>query len=156
MAGPALVTKDFLRSTISARTRPMVRALGEALFSPDGEATPEKLEHFVDDFDSFISPASKTLRFGLIAMLFILKWSPPFFGRFRTFDEMSVDDRVHHLESLERSNVRQLPLIVVGFKTVMSMLYYETPDELAALGYRSERKRYLLVANGPAPGEAPS
>lgn len=150
MAGLALVTKDFLRTTVSARTRPMVRALGEALFSPDGEATPEGLEAFVDDFDRFISPASKTLRFGLVAMLFILKWSPPFFGRFRTFDEMTVDDRIHHLETLERSRVRQLPLIVVGFKTVMSMIYYETPAELAGLGYRAERKRYLLVESKAA------
>lgn len=132
----------------------MVRALGEALFSPDGEASPEKLEAFVDEVDRFISPASKTLRFGLLAMLFVLKWSPIFFGRLRTFDELSVEERVHHLEKLERSKVRQLPLIVVGFKTVMSMLYYETPDELAALGYRSERKRYLLLAQKSTLDEA--
>lgn len=132
----------------------MVRALGEALFSPDGEASVERLDAFVDEVDHFISPASKTLRFGLVLMLFVLKWTPFLFGRFRTFDDLSVEERVHHLEKLERSKVRQFPLIVVGFKTVMTMLYYETPEELKALGYKVERKRYLLLASKSVPTEA--
>lgn len=122
------------------------------MFSPAGQATPERLEAFVDEVDAFISPASKTLRFGLLGMLFVLRWSPLFFGRLRTFDEMTVDERLHHLERLERSKVAQLPLIVVAFKTVMTMLYYEPEEELAALGYPgSARKRYLAMA---APGAA--
>ncbi|MBS2015896.1 MAG: hypothetical protein JST00_23615 [Deltaproteobacteria bacterium] len=150
MAGPVLVTKDFARTTITARNRPMVRALGEAFFSPEGEASPEQLDAFVDEVDAFISPASKTLRFGMLALLFVLRWSPFFFGRLRTFDELPVDERVHHLEKLERSKVRQLPLIVVGFKTIMTMLFYETETELAALGYRHERRRYLAIGQRPA------
>ncbi len=146
-----LVTKDYQRTTLGARQRPMVRALGEALFSPDGEASPERLDAFIEEVDSFVSPASKTLRFGLKAMLFILKWSPFLFGWFRTFDELDVEDRVHHLEALERSRVRQFPLIVVGFKTVMTMIFYEHPDELRALGYREERKRYLALRAKSAP-----
>lgn len=142
-----LVTKDFRRTTLRAHHRPVVRALAEALFSPDGEATPERLDAFVDEVDEFISPASKTLRFGLVMMLHVLRWSPILFGKFRTFDEMSIDDRLRHLERLDRSKVKQLPLIVVAYKTVMTMLFYEDEQELRGLGYPGHaRKRYLKVA----------
>jgi len=149
MTPSALATKDFQRTTFRATHRPIVRALAEALFSPDGEASPGRLETFVDEVDSFISPASKTLRFGFVAMLVVLRWSPLFFLKLRTFDEMTVDERVHHLERLDRSKVRQLPLIVVAFKTVMTMLWYEDEAELTGLGYPGhDRKRYLKVVGG--------
>ena len=143
-----LVTKDFRRTTLRPRHRPIVRALAEALFSPAGEATPERLDAFVDEVDHFISPASKTLRFGLVMMLGVLRWSPFLYGKFTFFDAMTVDERIAHLERLDRSKVKQLPLIVVAYKTVMTMLFYEDPQELAGLGYPGHaRKRYLKVAS---------
>ena len=146
-----LVTKDFQRKTLRPRHRPVVRALAEALFSPDGEATPERLDAFVDEVDAFISPASKTLRFGLVMMLAVLRWSPLLFGRFRLFDDMTIEERVKHLERLDQSKVKQLPLIVVAYKTVMTMLFYEDESELKGLGYPGpERKRYLNVLPAPA------
>ncbi len=141
-----LVTKDFHRTTLAPRHRPLVRALAEALFSPNGEATAERLDGFVDEVDAFMSPASKTLRFGLVMMLHVLRWSPLFFGRFRLFEDLTVDDRVAHLERLDRSKIKQLPLIVVAYKTVLTMIFYEDEDELRGLGYPGpERKRYLNV-----------
>ncbi|MBX3223578.1 MAG: hypothetical protein KF795_23905 [Labilithrix sp.] len=129
------MTKDFARSTLNARHRPVLRALAEAMFSPDGEVVPERLDAFVDDVDGFISPASKTLRFGLVLMLFAIRWSPLLFFRFRTFEELTVDERVHHLERLERSKVKQLPLLVVAYKTVLTMIFYEDETEQRAIGY---------------------
>jgi len=142
-----LLTKDFQRKTLRPRHRPIVRALAEALFSPDGEASPERLDAFVDEVDAFISPASKTLRFGLVLMLGVLRWSPLLFGKFRLFDSMTVAERIHHLERLDQSKVKQLPLIVVAYKTVMTMLFYEEEQELEGLGYPGyERKRHLMTA----------
>ncbi len=142
-----LVTKDFQRTTLRPRHRPIVRALAEALFSPDGEASPERLDAFVEEVDNFISPASKTLRFGLVLMLGVLRWSPLFFGRFKLFEHMTVEERVHHLERLDQSKVKQLPLIVVAYKTVMTMLFYEDEKELVGLGYPGHaRKRHLKVS----------
>jgi hypothetical protein len=133
-----------------------VRALAEAMFSPEGEATAERLDAFVDEVDAFISPASKTLRFGLVMMLGILRWSPLLFGRFRLFDDLTVEERVHHLERLDKSSVRQLPLIVVAYKTVMTMLFYEDETELRGLGYPGPaRKRYLAVLPASSPAPAP-
>ena len=105
------------------------------MFSPDGEVSAERLDAFVEDVDSFISPASKTLRFGLVLMLSVIRWSPLLFFRFKTFDEMSVDDRVQHLERLEHSKVKQLPLLVVAYKTILTMIFYEEEEEQRAIGY---------------------
>jgi len=151
-----LLTKDFQRKTLRPRHRPIVRALAEALFSPDGEASPERLDAFVDEVDAFISPASKTLRFGLLMLLNVLHWSPLLFGKLGFFANLSIPDRVTHLERLERSKVRQLGMIVVAYKTVMTMLFYEDEAELAGLGYPGpERKRYLNLAPARARAAAP-
>ncbi len=144
----SLLTKDFARTTLRPSHRPMVRALAEAMFSPDGEISSERLDAFVDDVDAFISPASKTLRFGLVLMLIVIRWSPLFFFKFTTFDGMSVDDRVKHLERLEHAKVRQLPLLVVAYKTILTMIFYEDEEEQRAIGYPgTERKRWLRVVS---------
>lgn len=143
---PVLGTKDYRRTTLKPRHRPVVRALAEAFFSPDGEVSDERLDAFIDEVDRYISPASKTLRFGLVMMLALVQWSPLFYGRLRTFTEMAREDRIRHLERLERSKLVQLPLVVIAYKTLMTMLFYEDERELAALGYPGpERKRWLAV-----------
>jgi hypothetical protein len=152
-----LVTKDFRRTTLRPRHRPIVRALAEALVSPGGEATPERLDAFVDEVDAFISPSSKTLRFGLVAMLTVLRWSPLLFGRFRLFEDLTVEERISHLERLDRSKVKHLPLIVVAYKSVMTMLFYEDEQELKGLGYPGpERKRHLQLRPAPRADEVVS
>lgn len=121
------------------------------MFSQDGEVASERLDDFVDEVDAFISPASKSLRFGLVVMLVVIRWSPLFFLRFKTFDELSVDERVLHLERLERSKVNQLPLLVVAYRTVMTMIFYEDEREQRAVGYPGpERKRWLARSETPA------
>ena len=123
-----------------------MRALAEAMFSPDGEVSSARLDAFVDEVDSFISPASKTLRFGLVAMLSVIRWSPLLFFRFEAFDDMTVDDRVAHLQRLEHSKVQTLPLLVVAYRTIMTMIFYEDEEEQRFLGYPGpERKRWLRV-----------
>lgn len=107
----------------------------------------DKLDAFVDDVDGFISPMSKTMRFGLMALLVAVQWSPLIYGRLRSFTEMKNEDRIHHLEKLESSKLTQLSLLVVAWKTLLTMLFYEDPDELKSLGYPGpERKRYLRLA----------
>ena len=105
---PVLATKDYKRTTLEPRHRPIVRALAEAFFSPDGEVPDDKLDAFVDDVDGFISPMSKTMRFGLVMLLWAVQLSPILYGRFRSFVEMKNEDRIHHLEKLEASRLTQL------------------------------------------------
>jgi hypothetical protein len=153
---PKLVTKDFQRTTLRPRHRPVLRALAEAMFSPDGEVSGERLDAFVEEVDGFISPASKTLRFGLVLMLVVIRWSPLLFFRFRLFEDLSVNDRVHHLERLEKSTVKQLPLLVIAYKTVLTLIFYEDEAEQRTLGYPGhERKRWkrslpLALSSSPS------
>lgn len=138
-----LITKDYGRTTLGPSHRPIVRALAEAMFSPDGEVSAERLDAFVEDVDRFISPASKTLRFGLVLMLVAIRWSPLLFFRFTTFDAMNVDERVKHLERLEHAKVKQLPLLVIAYKTILTMVFYEDEEEQRAIGYPGAvRTRY--------------
>ena len=140
---PHIVSKDFQRTTLGPAHRAMVRALAEAMFSPDGELESERLDAFVEEVDRYISPASKTLRFGLLLMLVAIRWSPLLFLRLRPFETLSVDERLSHLERLERSRLRQLPLLVVAYKTVLTVLFYDDASERAAMGYPGpERHRY--------------
>lgn len=144
---PVLATKDYKRKTLKERHRPVVRALAESFFSPDGEVSEDRLDNFIDEVDAYISPASKTLRFGLVLMLSVIQWSPLMFGRLRVFSEMKLEERIEHLERLEASRVVQIPLLVVAYKTLMTMLFYEDEGELKALGYPGpERKRHLRLA----------
>lgn len=145
---PVLVTKDYKRTTLGKGQRPVVRAIAEAFFSPDGECTDDRLDLFVEEVDRFISPASKTLRFGLLAMLFAIRWSPFLFGKFKPFEALDREARLAHLERLERSKAKELPLMVVAYKTMMTMIFYEDERELVGLGYPGpERRRYLAKAN---------
>lgn len=155
MRAPITKTKDFRRTTFRPKHRPVVRALAEAFFSPDGEVSDERLDAFVDEFDAYVSPASKSLRFGLLVLLFVLRWSPLLFFRPKTFEELSLADRLTHLERLERSKVGQLALVVISFKTMMTMIFYEDEAELRGLGYPGEerhryRRRSLPVSESAA------
>lgn len=153
-----LSTPDYRRRTFGARHRRVLRALAEALFSEDGDAPPARLDALVDEVDQLVSPASKTLRFGLRIMLEVLSvW--PLVSLFRpaTFEGLSTPDRVTLLKRMDRSRIPQVTLILAGYKTMMTMLFYEEAEELAKLGYPGpERVRWKrgLPVLGPK-AEAP-
>lgn len=163
MTAPALGTKDFARRTLAPRHRPVVRALAEAMYSPDGEVPAARLDAFVDDVDGFISPASKTLRFALKLMLDAIRLLPiVVVGRPSLFEDLDCATRVKMLERMDRHRFSPLTLVLVAYKTLMTIAFYEHPDELRGLGYPGEeRRRYergLPVAADPsarAEGEAP-
>jgi hypothetical protein len=142
MNAPVLGTKDFARTTLRPRHRPVVRALAEAMYSPGGEVPDDRLDAFVDDVDGFISPASKTLRFALKLMLDVLRVLPILIvGRFKTFEELDRETRVRMLDKMDRHRFAPFTLIFVAYKTLMTIVFYEHPDELKRLGYRGEERR---------------
>ncbi len=91
-----------------------------------------------------MSPASKTLRWGLLVMLDVVRWAPLFvLGRFSTFEGLPRAEKTRMLEAMDRSKIAELTLIVVAYKTIMSILFFESAIELSALGYPGpERHRY--------------
>jgi len=150
MKVPALATRDFARTTLGPRQRRMVAAIAEALFSRDGEPLEANmLGEFVTNVDGFMSPASKTLRSGLMLMLEALRWLPAIVvGKFAAFEELPIVTRTQMLERMDRSRFSLFPLMVVAFKTLLTVAYFEDEERLRAIGYPGEeRKRYLRVAS---------
>ncbi len=145
---PALGSRDFSRTTLKPRHRKMVAAIAEALFSPDEKPLePVMLDAFVTNIDGFMSPASKTLRSGLMLMLELLRFLPLIvIGKFLLFDDLPIALRTRMLEKMDRSRFSFFPLIVVAFKTMLTVAYFEDEARLRAIGYPGEeRKRWLTV-----------
>ena len=156
MLVPVLRTRDYRRTTLSASHRAFMKLLAEAYFAHDGGPDDARLDDFVTDVDQFISPASKTLRFGLVASLVIIRLLPiVIIRKATTFDALSLEDRVRMLEAMERSRFALIAMVFIAWKTILSMLYFENPTELAAIGYPgTERKRHLLGPKAPARAHA--
>lgn len=152
---PSLRTRDFARTTLRPRHRAVVRALGEALFTGEQPLSGEALDGLVDDADGFMSPASKTLRFGLTSMLDVLRFLPlVVVGRFAAFEDLSREDRVKMLGRMDRSRFVPFTLIFIAFKTMLTIAFFEDDARQRAIGYPGpERERYrraLPVAGEPA------
>jgi hypothetical protein len=148
------------RTTLTKRDRVVLRAVAEAMFSPDGEIERARIDAHLDELDSYISAASKPVRAGLRLALFVVRVAPVLlFFRLTTIERLPVDDRVAVLLRLERSAVVSLSLAFTGWRAVMTLVFYEHPDELLRLGYDGdERKIYkrrlamaeVVVASVPA------
>jgi hypothetical protein len=140
-------TRDFARTTLLPRQRRMIRAIAEALFTDEAPLDGAMLDAFVTNIDGFMSPASKTLRAGLMLLLEVLRWLPVVVvGKMSTFDGLPIETRTEMLDRMDRSRFSLFPLIVVAFKTMLTIPYYEDEERLRAIGYPGEaRKRHLSV-----------
>jgi hypothetical protein len=149
------------RRTLTTTDRIVVRAIAEAMFAQDGEVDPARLDAHVGEVDAFVSAASKMIRVGLRIALVVVRLAPLlFFFRARPIERLTIDERVAILGRLERSGVANLSLAFIGWRTVMTLVFYEHPIELARLGYttdeRTRYKRHLPTLAGQAPAPASS
>ena len=121
-----------------------MRALTEAFFTDDEPLAPARLDAYVDDVDDHMSRASKTLRFGLVLMIEALRLLPPLLvRRLALFDDLALEERVTMLQRMDRSSFPIFPLIIVAFKTLMTMGWFEDEKMLRSMGYPGEaRERY--------------
>jgi len=145
------------RRTLTPQDRVTVRAIAEAMFAQDGEVSGARLDAHVSEVDAYVSAASAEVRFGLRLALLVVRLAPLlFFVRLSTIERLAIDDRVALLSRLERSRVAPLSLAFIGWRTVMTLVFYEDPAELRAIGYAGEerlRHRRRLPAlhhHGPA------
>ena len=142
-----------------------MRAIAQAMFSQDGEVTEARLDAHVTEVDAYVSAASREVRFGLRVALFVVRLAPLLmFFRPRLLERLPVDERVAILSRLERSRFAHLSLAFIGWRTVMTLVFYEDPIELRNIGYLGEErlrhKRRLpglvLAAAGDSPLPSPS
>ncbi len=131
--------------------------MAEALFTDDEPLDTDRLDRFVDDVDDHVSRTSFTLRFGLSRMLDVIGFLPPFLlFRLASFDDLDLEERVTMLQKMDRSRFAPLALMLVAYKTLMTMCWYEAPERLAALGYPGDlaRERYKRLPMARATSEA--
>ena len=143
-----LRTRDYARTTLQPRHRAVVGGFAEALFSDGIDDIPEeRIEAFVDDINDYVSAASKTLRFGLVVMLDVMRLMPPFvIGKFALFEDLDLDQRTRMLEKMESSHFAPLLLVFIAFKTIMTMAYFEDEKELRSHELPGSRTRALQGA----------
>ncbi len=134
---------DFARTTLGARHRPLVRALADTMFSHESGRTPAGLDAFVEEVDAFVSFASRSLRFGLLVMLELVRFAPILLlYRLATFERLGRDQRAHVLARMERSRLVVFTLVFAAFKAILCLLFFERPEQLAATGYSPMRRRH--------------
>jgi hypothetical protein len=77
-------------------------------------------------------------------MLDVVRLSPLFvIGRPSLYENLSRADRVLVLKRMDRHKFALFTMILAAFKTIMTISFYEHPDELRAVGYPGEeRHRY--------------
>lgn len=125
------------------------------MFSQDGEVSTARLDAHVEDVDRYVSAASSPIRLGLRFALVVLQVMPLLLLlRAARLSSLPVDDRVALLARLERSTFAPLSLAFIGWRTVMTLVFYEDAGELARIGYlggeRHRYKRHLLTVPTPA------
>ncbi len=139
----------MVQFALRPRHRVVLRALGEALFAHENGPRPAELEALVAGFEAHLAPVSRTLRFGLVAMLDLIHWLPRLlFSSLRAFEDLSREQRVRLLERMERSHAVFLIVPLVAYKAFLSFVFFEDPAELRDMGYPGdrERKRWLKLA----------
>jgi hypothetical protein len=137
------------RFALRPRHRAAVRALGEALFAHEAGPTPAQLDALVDAVEAHLAPVSRPQRAMLLLALELVRWLPLLlFVAPRPFEDVGLAGRVRLLERMDRSRAVALLMPLIAFKTLLSLLFFEQPAELAAMGYPGdERKRWLRLAH---------
>lgn len=136
------------RFELSPRHRTMVRAIAGALFEHESGPTEAQLDAVATAFEAHLGAVSMQLRPVLLLALDFVRWLPVLlFVAARPFEDLEVEARARLLERMERSRFVLFVLAFVAYKTLLSMIFFELPEELRAMGYPGvERKRWLRAA----------
>ncbi len=136
------------RFELSPRHRTMVRAIAGALFEHESGPTEAQLDAVATAFEAHLGAVSMQLRPVLLLALDFVRWLPVLlFVAARPFEDLEVEARGRLLERMERSRFVLFVLAFVAYKTLLSMIFFELPEELRAMGYPGvERKRWLRAA----------
>lgn len=141
---PRRMPRRATRTTLRRRHRPLVRALAEAMFCHEGGPPAQRIDALVRELDEYVSFASRTLRFGLLFMLEVLRFAPiVLLWRFATFESLALGDRVRVLERMEQSRVQPLMVVFAAYKAILCLLFFEHAEEQRDMGYTNARRRWL-------------
>lgn len=131
----------------SERRLPAMRALTRGLVGV--ELDDARVDAVIADVDDHLAQASPSLRLGLLLLLEVLRLLPVFvLARFAVLEDLTVADRDRFLARVDASPRLSLPL--VAYKTIITISFYELPDELTRVGYVETRRRWLTKPAGKA------
>jgi hypothetical protein len=150
-------TRDWTRRTFGPGARVVLRSFGEAFFvdpqTPDA-GSGERLDWLVADVDDFVSHATTQLRTLFRIALVVLEIAPLFvIGRWSRASRLPLAERAAYLGRLERSKVAQLAALVVLWKTLLTIVWFEHPESAPAIGHDGRHLRHLHVGGGGLVGE---
>jgi hypothetical protein len=140
-------TRDWQRTTFGPFGKRVLYAIAEAFFTdpndPSERGGEQRFSWLVEDVDDFVSQASPALRIGTQIAAVLLEFAPLFFiGRFARCSSLPLPDRERYLAKVEASKIPRVAVLVVAFKTVMTVLYFEHPEAAPHLGYDGRHERF--------------
>jgi hypothetical protein len=140
-------TRDWQRTTFGPLGKKVLLSLAEAFFTdpndPADRGAAQRFAWLVEDVDDFISQASPSLRWGTRIAAFLVELAPLLFiGRFVRCSSLGLEERERYLAAVEASAVPRVAVLVVMFKTLMTILYYEHPEAAPHLGYDGRHERF--------------
>lgn len=157
---------DWGRPGLSARSRRVLYATAEALFSDEdarGRLAPAPratCERAVDSLDLMVGRGSADLRRGFAVLTFLLELGPLLLiGAFSRMSRLSLARRVAYLEALESSKVGLICMLFVAVKVPLSIPAFEEGEELALTGFDREHtasRRKLPALASATPGQRAS
>jgi hypothetical protein len=133
--------------TFSERQRAVMKALGEAILHHADGPTPPQLDVLMADAEAHLGRVSRPQRAAILLGLLLVRFLPfLLLSALEPFDALSVPKRLRLLERMDRSRWSVLLMPLVAFKSLLSLLFFEQPAELRAMGYPGDdRKRWLRV-----------
>jgi hypothetical protein len=150
---PSPDARDFRVHAFGPITRPLVRSLAEALFHdearPPGEAA-ERYEWVTEQADDFAGHASAQLAMSLRLAAIAVEWLPLIVvGRFTRASSMSAEARSAYVSALERHPISWFALLVVAWKTLLTIVWFEHPENAKELQYDGRHERHLAIGKAP-------
>jgi hypothetical protein len=152
VAPSTLGSPDFTRPRLRDRERHVVRSIAEAMLA--GDVNAERLDTIVQEVDLYLGAASAFVRFGLRALLFVVRLTPILlFVAARTIDRLELDARIELCARLERMPFVPLSLAFVAWRTIIVLVAYDDAEELVRIGYvhkyTRHKRRLALLGSGP-------
>lgn len=114
-------------------SRRHVRALAEAMFATEqGPPPPNRIEWVCADFEDFVEQAGPRSELIFDGALFVATWlAPATIGKAPPLSRLSVEDRAHALDTIERTPAG---LPILALKAILCTIYYELADAQEEIG----------------------
>ena len=146
-AAPEPTTRDFERTTFGPFARRAIRGAAEAFFTdpnePADRGAEARMTWLIADADDMVSHGSTQLQMGLRIAIVVLELLPLIvMGRFVLASSLTLEERVRFLRRVETGPITFLSLLVIAWKTLLTVLYFEHPEAAPHMGYDGRHDVY--------------